>query len=107
MDIHKVIDYLILQITYQLAIRACGVNVHMLRYTNLAVLSCPPSMYGLIYMKRFICSKHCIPLLSDDLEISEKITISRKFKETIVQPILKVRAPFFTLYNQCGWANNI
>ena len=27
----------------------------------------------------------------NDLEISEKITISRKFKETIVQPILKVR----------------
>lgn len=29
-------------------------------------------------------------LITDDLEITEKVTISKQFKEKVVQPILKV-----------------
>ena len=37
------------------------------------------------------CFCFLLQLFVDDLEISEQITISRKFKEQVVRPILKVR----------------
>ena len=35
-------------------------------------------------------------------EVSEKVTISRKFKERVVQPILKVNIPLAITYSKPG-----
>ena len=40
------------------------------------------------YIKKKYGPIHVI--VSDDLALSEEVTISRKFKESVVQPILKV-----------------
>ena len=36
-------------------------------------------------------------------EVSEKVTISRKFKERVVQPILKVNIPLAINYSKPGF----
>ena len=36
-------------------------------------------------------------------EVSEKVTISRKFKERVVQPILKVNIPLAINYSKLGF----
>ena len=38
-------------------------------------------------------------------EVSEKVTISRKFKERVVQPILKVNIPLAINYSKPGFIN--